>query len=241
VTGSLSQQQHDGLDRYYQLLDSHPELFSDRPHRPIVRDPATLEAYAAEHQVVLGVACQTPYLWLINDLVHSRTPAGGMLAHPYLRLIDPPQAAAGPGVVVVATVPAPGTPSGQQVVLVEQERHATGTAELELPRGFGEPGTPPADQALCELRQETGYIGMQATYLGTTLTNSGISDGSVSFFHIPVTSRVDAEPEVQEAVLRSLLLPIDELWSRIDSGAIRDAFTVQALALYERRIGKKDQ
>ena len=231
---TLSEQQCDALARYYRLYESHPGLFSGRVRRPIVLEPAIVEAYAAEHRVVLGVVFETPYLWLINDLVQSQAGLGTTL-HPYLRLIAPPRATAVPGVVVLATIQAPEPSSGRQVVLVAQERHATGAIELELPRGFGEPGTSPAAQALRELRQETGYIGTEATYLGTTLTDSGTTDRSVSFFHIAVTSRVIEEPETHEAILGAVLLPLDELWNRVDSGTVHDAFTVQALALYERR------
>jgi len=240
MTGNLSEQQREALARYYRLLDDRPELFSGRPRRPIISDPAALKAYAAEHHVVLGVACETPYLWLINDLVQSQTASGTTLMHPYLRLIAPPEATVAPGVVVLATVPAPETPSGDRVALVEQERHATGTVELELPRGFGDPSISPAAQALRELRQETGYIGTEATCLGPTLTDSGSTDRSVSFFHISVTSRTAEQPEAQEAILRTVLFTVDELWKKIDSGAVRDAFTVQALAFYERWIAKKD-
>jgi len=238
VTENFSEQQRDALARYYRLSESFPGLFSGRVRRPIVLEPAILEAYAAEHRVILGVAFETPYLWLINDLVQSSATSGTTL-HPYLRFIEPPQAAGMAGVVVIATIPTPERPSGQQVVLVEQERHATGGIELELPRGFGEPGIPPAAQALRELRQETGYIGTEATYLGTTLTDSGLTSRSASFFHVQVTSRVPEDPEAHEAILGTVLLELDELWNRIESGAVRDAFTVQALAFYERQVTKK--
>jgi len=233
VTGGLSQHQRDALARYFWLLKSHPELFSGRARRPIVREAEMLEAFAEEHSVVLGVSVETPYLWLINDLVQSRDSSGVVLFHPYLRLIAPPRADAAPGVVVLATVQ---TDSAQTIVLVEQERHATGTLELELPRGFGEPSTSPDSQALQELRDETGYVGNQAECLGTTLTDSGTTDRSVSFFHVPVTGRAAMTPEPQEAISRIVLLTIEELWTRIDTGSVRDAFTVQALALYERRL-----
>ena len=90
---------------------------------------------------------------------------------------------------------------------------------------------------LRELQTETGYVGERAEYLGTTLTDSGLTDREVSFFHVPVTGHVAAEPETYEAIFRTVLLTKAELWSRIYSGEIRDSFTVQALALYEGRPG----
>src|SRR5690348_4496800 len=104
MTSGLSEHQRDALARYYSLLKSHPQLFSGRPRRPIVREPEILEAFSEEHQIVLGVLAETPYLWLINDLVRSGDSSSAVFVHPYLRFIAPPQAMAGPGVVVLATV-----------------------------------------------------------------------------------------------------------------------------------------
>jgi hypothetical protein len=112
-----------------------------RTRRPIVCDP--LETSAAENQVVLGVACETPHLWLINDLVQSQKASGTPLMHPYLRLIAPADATAVPGVIVLATIPAPGGPSGERVVLVEQERHATSTVEQNCPAASASPASLP--------------------------------------------------------------------------------------------------
>jgi 8-oxo-dGTP pyrophosphatase MutT (NUDIX family) len=217
-------------------MASRPEWFSGRPRRPIVCDPQILEAFAGEHGVVLGVATETPYLWLLNDLVQSRDRSGATLLHPYLRLVPPPGGITAAGVVVLATVRAAAAEAAESIVFVEQERHATGTLELELPRGFGVPGTAPGVQALRELREETGYAGDRAECLGTTVTDSGTSDGAVSFFHVPVTGSTAVAPEPEEAISRVVLLTREEVWARIDSGALRDAFTVQALALYERRL-----
>lgn len=234
MTGALSEHQRRALDRYDQLLSEHPELFTGRHRRPIVRDRRTLDAYAADHDVVLGVAAETPYLWMINDLVQSRKDSGTPIAHPYLRLIAPPQAADTQGVVILATIQDGGAEPDELIILVEQERHSTGRLELELPRGFGDPASSPCDHALVELRQETGYLGQHAEHLGTTLTDSGTTDRTVSFFHVPVTGRENAAPESHEAIARVIPIPRSDLWRRIESGAVRDAFTVQALALYER-------
>jgi len=234
MTGRLSDHQRRAIERYEQLLSERPELFGDRQRRPIVSDRRTLSKYAADHDVVLGVAAETPYMWLINDLVQSRT-AGTSVIHPYLRVIAPPGAADVPGVVVLATLNTDGQ-AEESVVLVEQERHATGRLELEVPRGFGDPESAADLHALAELRQETGYLGDRAECLGTTVTNSGTSDGSASFYHVRVTGREDAAPEAYEAIAAIRLMPKSELWRRIESGVIRDAFTLQALALYERRF-----
>jgi ADP-ribose pyrophosphatase len=236
----LTDRQREALTRYFWLLEEHPELFSGRPHRPIVNQRDAVEKFSKEHNVVLGVLAETPYLWLINDLVQSQDSSGAAFLHPYLRIIPPPGQAKTNGIVVLATVGYGDNRADESIVLVEQERHATGTLELELPRGFGKPGTPPEIHALEELRTETGYVGEQAEHLGTTLTDSGTTDGAVSFFMVSVTDRATQTPEPQEAILRVVLLTRGELWACIASGAIRDAFTVQALALYEHRLATKE-
>lgn len=240
MNGGLSEYQRGSLDRYFWLMKSHPELFSDRLRRPIVREPVMLEEFAQAHNVALGVLVETPYLWLVNDLVQGRDSSGATLYYTYLRIIAPPGQGGTAGVVALATVRPEGAHGAESVVLVEQERHATGTLELELPRGFADPNEPAEVHVLQELKTETGYVGERIEYLGTTLTDSGTTDRAVSFFHVPVTGRVAEMPESREAISRTVLLTREELWSRIFSGVVRDAFTVQALALYEGRLANKN-
>ncbi len=235
MTTPLSEHQRTALERYDDLIAGHPSLFTGRSLRPIILDRRILDAYAAEHDVVLGVTAETPYLWMINDLVRSSAGSGETVIHPYLRIIAPPQLADAFGVVIIATINTPDAGPEESIILVEQERHSTGRLELELPRGFGLPAVEPAAQALAELRQETGYLGEHAELLGTMLTDSGITDRSVSFYHVPVTGRQGAAPESSEAIARIVSIPKSDLWRRIESGTVRDAFTVQALALYEHR------
>jgi ADP-ribose diphosphatase len=236
VIKGLSEHQQEALRRYFSLLESHPELFTDRTHRPIVREPEILETFAANHHIVLGVPAATPYLWLINDLVQSHDTSGAVLLHPYLRIVAPPEAIGTSDVVVLATIQAE---SVELIVLVEQERHATGTLELALPRGFGESTSTPALQALRELQEETGYVGERAELLGSTLTDSGTTDRTVSFFHTPVIDNAAQSPEPQEAIARIVIVTRDELWTHIDAGTVRDGYTVQALALYERHLATR--
>jgi ADP-ribose pyrophosphatase len=236
LISGLSEHQREALASYFQLTESHPEMFRGRERRPIVLDRALIEAYALEHAEVLGVGFANQYLWVVNDLVRSRDRAGNVVLHPYLRTMGPPQPAGTPtgaGSVIVATVPASGPEGSERIILVEQERHQTGALALELPRGFAAPGVSPGDQALRELAEETGYRGEEVHLLGRT---GASADHLASFFHIPVTGQGDQAPETGEAITRIVLLTKDELWEHIDSGAVHDPFSVQALGLYEHRL-----
>ncbi len=63
----------------------------------------------------------------------------------------------------------------QQLVMVEQYRHGSGTVELEIPGGMMDAGeTDPVATAVRELREETGYEGENARLLGKVWSNPAI-------------------------------------------------------------------
>jgi ADP-ribose pyrophosphatase len=234
MMAELTEHQREALRAYEALMTERPELFAGRYARPIVRDREALASFAAEHGAILGVAAETPYILFIVDLVESRTPDATVRRHPYLRVVSRAQLEGGVNVIVLATIENPSLGKKGEVVLVEQERHALGTYEIELPRGFGERGFSGEANALRELEDETGYAGDHAYFFGTTCSDSGLTDGIVSFYHIPVVRRTAHKPEAEEAISRVRLATREELWELIQSGGIRDGFTLQALALYEK-------
>jgi ADP-ribose pyrophosphatase len=231
---TLTDHQRQALTAYETLAVTHPDLFTRRAARPIVRDRKLLEAYAAENNVVLGVSAQTDHALFIVDLVESRNGDGSTLRYPYLRVVLRGQLEKAVGVVVLATIADPSLGNLGDVVLVEQERHALGTRELELPRGFGEPGMSGAQNAFRELREETGYVGEEAQFLGTTYPDSGISGAYVSFYHVPVVRLEAPQREITEAIRGVSLLSVSQVWEKIRRGEVRDGFPVQALALHEK-------
>jgi ADP-ribose pyrophosphatase len=136
-------------------------------------------------------------------------------------------------VVVLAPIANDARGTVGDVALVEQERHALGSVELECPRGFGDPGLSGEENALKELREETGFVGERAYYLGSTFTDSGLLDAEVSFYHVPIVERERRDPEIEEAIVSVSLASPASVWSFIRHGKIRDSFTLQAIALYE--------
>lgn len=231
----LTAHQLEALDAYEALMTKRPDLFAGRIERPIVKDRASLAAFATEHNVVLGVTVDTPFVLFIVDLVESRSTDGSVRRHPYLRVVSRAQLDGGVNVVVFATVENASLGPQGSVVLVDQERHALGACVAELPRGFGEPSLSGEANALRELEEETGYIGDHADFLGSTATDSGLTDSRVSFYHVRVTRGGARRPEVGEAIKGVRLATREELWRDIQDGNIYDSFTLQALALYEMR------
>jgi ADP-ribose pyrophosphatase len=234
MMNKLTAHQKRALEAYEILKGKWPLLFTRRNVRPIVEDPSALRQFARDHRVVLGVPAETRHMLFLVDLVESHNLRGGTVRHPYVRVVSRAQLEGGVSVVVLATIADTSLGRKGDVVLVEQERHALGTLEIELPRGFGERSLSAEANALRELARETGYEGDEAHLLGSMCVDSGLGDGFASFYHVPVVRHTSPTPESEEAITRVLLSTREEVWKAITSGAIRDGFTLQALALFER-------
>ena len=193
-----------------------------------------LEAYAAENNVVLGVSAETPHALFVVDLVECRKHDGSILRYPYLRVVFPGQLQGAVNVVVLATIANSALGNPGDLILVEQERHALGTVELELPRGFGEPGVSGEQNAFRELREETGYVGEEAHFLGMTCPDNGLTGTLVAFYHVPVVRLEAPQQEISEVIHGVSRLSVSHAWEKIRRGELRDGFTLQALALYEK-------
>jgi ADP-ribose pyrophosphatase len=222
------------LDWYFQLKREHPSLFVQRALRRLVLDQKELRAFAVENGTALGVTFSNPYVIVVVDLVESRTVDGRTIRYPYFRTIARKQLDGGFNVVIIATIADAALGRPGDIVLVEQERHATGRTELELPRGFAEAGLNAAENACKELTEETGFVGLEVTLLGKTLVDSGQTDNMVHFLHIPVIAKNAAAPEAHEAISGIRLMSRAELWSAFGSGLIRDGFTLQAIGLLDK-------
>lgn len=236
MTGGLSGRQRAALTRYETLIRQDRHLFEGRSVRPIVLDLQVIADHAIKDKLVLGVVAETPQVLFVVDLVESRTANGEVRRHPYLRVISRAQLRGGANVAVLGTIENSSFGRVGDVILINQERHAIGKILEEIPRGFGEPNTPGEIQALEELATETGFTGESARLLGTTMSDSGLTDSVVSFYHVPVTKLAERQPEPEEAIIGVRFVRRAELWRDIRAGRVQDSFTLQALALYEESL-----
>ena len=133
-----------------------------------------------------------------------------------------------PWVTVVATT------LQDELVLVEQFRHGTGTIELETPAGIMEATeTDPVAAAVRELREETGFEGHSAQAIGRVYPNPPLFNNTCTTILIEGCERkhpldLDASEDISVRIV-----PFAELPGLVARFEIRHALAVVALHHHE--------
>lgn len=216
------------LARYRQLRESLPELFVNPPDAPyeILHDATEVSATEAEvarrlteqgHPAMwahIGVVFEDPYGVTLRDAV--RTPTG--VRGTYVRRINPGNA---PGVVMLPMC------SGK-VVLVRHFRHSTRQWHLEIPRGFGTPGSRPEEDARRELIEEIGVDPENLTSLGIVYPDTGQTATKIFLFLAEIADFHAAGHD--EGIESAHAVTPGRLAELIRTGEITDGFTINAYA-----------
>jgi ADP-ribose pyrophosphatase len=118
------------------------------------------------------------------------------------------------------------------VVLIEQFRHGSEGIELEIPSGIIEDGEKPADAALRELLEETGYEKSSRSEfkkIGEALPNPAFMRNTCYTYlltHARLTGKID--PDEFENI-RVRLVPRNEIERLITTGEIQHSIIITAL------------
>lgn len=207
------------LDRYSTFQSEYPDLFNEREHLVLDLERAHQDTFEAEQGATLGIVHETAFLVTIADLVHDPTTGR---RYCYTRIAQPGAMRGGHGVVVI-----PRLPDGR-LVLIEQERHATGRYHIEFPRGVAEAGKTPEQLAAIELSEEIGVTPSTVRTIGSSFPDNGILATRVSF--VLATLPSDCQPRANETQIRRVVFfTLAELADAIRHGLIDDGFTVQAM------------
>ncbi|WP_214406329.1 NUDIX domain-containing protein [Pseudonocardia lacus] len=136
----------------------------------------------------------------------------------YLRVVE---GGGRPGAAVLAVC-------GERVALVHVYRYPLGEWEWAVPRGFGHCDDP-METALNELVEELGAAPAELVDMGRITPNSGLLAGDVQLAFARYKTEVAAPVDVGE-VRAVRWVDLAALGAEITSGAIRDGFTLSALA-----------
>ena len=122
--------------------------------------------------------------------------------------------------------------------MVQQFRYPVGSREWEFPQGGWPPGHsgPPAELAAAELREETGLRAQSYTHLGRLFAAYGYSSQGYDVFLAAGLTAGEPERESTEQDMVHRWHPEREIRAMIDDGRLRDAHSIAALALYDRRV-----
>lgn len=138
-----------------------------------------------------------------------------------------------PGAVAVLAID-----ENNEVLLVEQFRHAVNESLLELPAGMLEKGEDPQEAALRELQEETGYHAGHIEFLASFFTSPGVVNETIHLYAATDLTYVhqDLDPDEFLEVKR---IPIDQLEKMIEEKQLKDGKSMLAYELYKNHYMKK--
>jgi ADP-ribose pyrophosphatase len=134
-----------------------------------------------------------------------------------------------PGAVVILPVL-----DAENVVLLRNHRFVIGETLWELPAGTVEPNEPLEVCARRELLEETGYTAKRWQSLGFLYASPGVLDEKLHLFVAEGLTPGPAQPEACEQ-LEPVTVRFTEAIRMCLAGEIKDAKTITALLLWERK------
>lgn len=147
-----------------------------------------------------GIVFNGPFGWkIVRDFVIS--PVGHQ--HTYQRFLQ------GKGAVMMPIVV--DDDGNEKIALVLNFRHATRTFEFELPRGGAKADEIPAQTAIREAHEETGYVIEDAIFLGEVATDPGVMNSVVPIFMGKAVRLEAPKQERTEAIKGVFLFSMQEL------------------------------
>ncbi len=135
-----------------------------------------------------------------------------------------------PGAVVIVAI------KDNEVLVERQYRPIIGRWIYELPAGTIEEGEDPSRTAERELLEETGYRANKIEYLGWFYTSPGTSTEVIHVFLARNLVRVNMPMQESDELIEIEWISLDDIWKFISKGAIVDAKTIAALALYDQKM-----
>ena len=129
-----------------------------------------------------------------------------------------------------AVLPFLGDPSGDDptILLIRQYRYAADGFIYEIPAGRLEPGEPPEQCAVRELREETGCTAAKMEHLYTMYTTPGFTDERIYLFVATGLERGESALE-QDEFVETVPTTMSAALGLIKDGTINDAKTALSI------------
>lgn len=119
----------------------------------------------------------------------------------------------------------------RRIVMIHNYRYSVDEELLELPAGTIDPGEHPANTAVRELEEETGYRAARFALLARFYSSPGITNELMHAFIANDLRHVGAHPEDTERI-RVEVLPLDTVRDLLRQGRIRDGKTIATLGTF---------
>jgi ADP-ribose pyrophosphatase len=117
-------------------------------------------------------------------------------------------------------------------VLIRQYRHGAQRVTLEIPAGLVDPGEDPADAALRECLEETGYRARAAQLLGRVNPNPALFANRLYAYYATNVERERAVQNTGSEYTEPVLVPVAELPALLQEGTIDHALVAATLWRY---------
>jgi len=116
--------------------------------------------------------------------------------------------------------------TNDELVLVRQWRHGTEHVTLEIPGGMVDPGESPAEAAVRELREETGFSGGTVSELGVVEPNPAFMSNRCHTYLVENCSRTDAQALDDGEDIEVTTRPLASIRELVTGGAIDHALVI---------------
>lgn len=216
------------IQEYLDFAKKYADIFeNDQAMFKIVLDPDSIISWrdSRKRELVeknlppewanIGIILNDPYILVLRDLVEFPNGRKGS----YFRVLSQADLQGGQGVVILLAM-------NNEYMLLHQYRHPTRSWSYEVPRGFGEPGIPPHQQAKNEVSEEIKGELTELVDLGDYHSNTGLEGNKVKLFYGELKSF--GKPAKEEGIENYLWVSLAELEEMIASTQITDGFTIAA-------------